>query len=181
MKRILVLCAAALLLVMTLSACGGTTATGSVKTVTPPEDIATAAPGDDSPYDDDLDGLCLYLEANGAIIRGEGDAAFTEMSYKEIGAIGGYRYRFICGSSTVQAEFYEFDLENLDAKGKECIDSVREKGRFTVLEKEVAAQLHPSEKYLLIYNDTGSAEANELQRHWVETCFSQFKTGVRFS
>ena len=130
----------------------------------------------DGQYADDLDGLCAFLEASGAVVRGETEAAFTEMSYKEIGAIGGYRYRFTCGGGTVQAEFYEFDLENLDAKGQECLDSVRETGRFTVLGNEVQGTLHPSGKYLMIYNDSGSGEENEAQRKWVEDRFLSFQT-----
>ena len=82
------------------------------------------APTEAASFDDSLDGLCKYLETNKAV-AGEKDY----MSYKEIGAVEGCRYRFKFDGSTVQAEFYEFDLDErrLPRPGREG-QGVRELG-----------------------------------------------------
>lgn len=170
-KRILTVFLA-LGLVLCLASCGGNKAE-SVPTLSAPAE--SAAPVGDKNFEDDLNGLCSYLEANGAIVKGENEASFTEMSYREIGAIGGVRYRFIYGGGTVQVEFYEFDLDNLDEKGEECLSSVREKGFFTVLGSEVQATLHPGGKYMMIYNATASNEEIETERNFILDCFNSFK------
>ena len=96
----------------------------------------------------------------------------VEMSYKEIGAIGGYRYRFKYNGSTVQAEFYEFDLDNLNDKAKECLNSTKEKGSFPLLGNDVPATL--SGKYMLIYTDTSKEQANTEKRDETVDLFASF-------
>ncbi len=181
-KRNILALLSAVALVCTLSACGAVgeklpqLPAGESSTASGQETAVREKP-DASGYEDDLDGLCAYLEAGKAIVKDDTAASFTEMSYKEIGAIGGYRYRFTYNGSTVQAEFYEFDLESLDARGKECLDSVKEKGFFQVLDNEVPAILHPNGKYLMIYTDE-NAEKNEKnadQKQWAEELFRGFK------
>lgn len=190
MKRIAALLLAGLLL-LSLTACGGTAATR------PPE-MPVAAEGeenvrttpDSSQYEDTLIGLCSYMEDGGAVVKDEeavsfedgrvvfhqdNITSFVEMSYKEIGAVGGYRYQFIYNGSTVQAEFYAFDLDNLDEKGKACLDSTREKGFFEVLGNEVRATLHPNGKYLMIYTDKKDDEKNEEQKQWATELFLSFQ------
>lgn len=190
MKRIAALLLAGLLL-LSLTACGGTAATR------PPE-MPVAAEGeenvrttpDSSQYEDSLIGLCSYMEDGGAVVKDEeavsfedgrvvfhqdNITSFVEMSYKEIGAVGGYRYQFIYNGSTVQAEFYAFDLDNLDEKGKACLDSTREKGFFEVLGNEVRATLHPNGKYLMIYTDKKDDEKNEEQKQWATELFLSFQ------
>ncbi len=183
-------CAAALLLA--LSACGGTIEPlpelklSESSAVSGTEGSGTESSGtsaaedivvDQSEYEDNLDGLCKYMEASKAVIKSDNENSFVEMSYKEIGAIGGFRYRFTYHNSTVQAEFYEFDPENLDEKGKLCLDSVREKGYFEILGDQVRAALHPSEKYLMIYTDPNAEkrEENAAQQKRVEELFLGFK------
>ncbi len=116
---------------------------------------------------DNLEGLQEYM-AEGLAFAGEP----VEMSYKEIGAIAGVRYRFTYNGSTVQVEFYEFDLQNLDEKGKECLGSVQEKGVIAVLDNEVPAVLNG--KYLMIYTDTSKKEENTAQKERVEQLFLDF-------
>ena len=82
------------------------------------------------------------------------------------------RYRFTYNGSTVQVELYEFDLENLDEKGKACLDSVKETGKFTVLDNEVPAILNG--KYLMIYTDTSKKDENTAQKERVEQLFADF-------
>lgn len=177
-------------LLLTLTACGGVA-------VTRPPELAMAAEGeetvhtkpDNANYEDTLIGLCSYMEDGGAVVK-DGEAVsfkngevvfqkdittFVEMSYKEIGATGGYRYQFTYNGSTVQAEFYSFDPEHLDEKGQACLSSVREKGFFEVLGNEVPATLHPNGNYLMIYTDTKDDEKNEAQKQWAKELFLSFQ------
>ncbi len=120
-------------------------------------------------FADDIDGLCDYLTANKAV-TGEP----TEMAYETIGATAGYRYRFSFGASTVQVEVYEFDLENLGEEASRVLDSVKEKGIFQMLDKEVAATLSDSGKYMMIYTDASKEEQNAQQKERVEKLFKGF-------
>lgn len=192
MKKILALTAAAAL-ALTLAACGGSPEQLPTLTVPGEESASSAASAVsgaesssasgseessqaprqeilESEFEDTLEGLCQYLEQNHAVT---GDK--IEMSYKEIGAIGGFRYKFLYNGSTVQAEFYEFDLENLDEKGRDCLDSVKAEGKFTVLDNEVPATLSNNGKYLMIYTDTNSDAKNTAQRENVQKLFQEFK------
>ena len=161
-KKILWMLAGVLLL-MGLSACGGVGQ--SLPALELPEDGQIQMNKMGRP--DTLEGLCEYL-ADGLAFAGDP----VEMSYKEIGAIAGVRYRFTYNGSTVQVELYEFDLENLDEKGKACLDSVKDTGKFTVLDNEVPAILNG--KYLMIYTDTSKKDENTAQKERVEQLFADF-------
>lgn len=163
-KRALAL-AGALLLSLSLTACAGPVE--QLDTLDPVSSGIDWAPAEAASFDDSLDGLCKFMEAN-KIVSGEA----VEMSYKEIGAIAGCRYRFKFDGSTVQAEFYEFDLDNLDEKAKECTGSVQEKGFFTILGNDVPATLEG--KYLMIYTDSDNDEANTAQREQALKLFQEF-------
>lgn len=166
-KKVLAL-AGALSLALTLTACAGQME--QLETLEAPSSSGIELePVGDEGFTDDLDGLCKYMEANQAV-AGEKDY----MSYKEIGAIVGCRYRFKYDGSTVQAEFYEFDMDNLDEKGNECVGSVKEKGFFTVLGNEAPAVLNG--KYLMVYTDTDKDETNTAHRDEVLTLFNGFKS-----
>lgn len=167
MLKKLIMFMGAAALALSLSACGGGP-TQSVAVLESASSGITQESVEDTGYEDNLEGLCGYLSANKAIA---GDP--VEMSYKEIGAIAGCRYSFRFGGSTIQAEFYEFDLDNLDQKGKECVDSVQTKGFFTILGNEVHAQLNG--KYLMIYVDKSREDANIAHTAQVEELFLGFK------
>ncbi len=194
LKKLFALAGAACLAV-TLSACGGTavklpqltTETSSVSSGSAEE---TRAKPNSAEYGDDLAGLLGYMRDgkaivldegvkfdNGAVVVAEGVTSFTQMSYQEIGADNGYRCQFTYHSSTVQAEFYSFDPENLDEKGQACLASVREKGFFEMLDNEVPAVLHPSEKYMMIYTDANAEkdEENKTQKDWATELFLSFQ------
>ena len=123
----------------------------------------------DTEFEDNINGLCDYLTANKAV-AGEP----TEMAYETIGAVGGYRYRFVFSSSTVQVEVYEYDLENLGKEATKVLDSVKENGTFQMLDKEVSALLSDSGKYMMIYTDANKAEQNTQQKERVEELFKSF-------
>ena len=165
LKRMAGLAAAGLLMV-TLAACGGPME--QLETLEAPSSGITQSSVAADGFDANLDGLCKYMEANQAV-TGER----VEMSYKEIGAVGGYRYLFKFDGGTVQAEFYEFDLENQDEKAKACLGSVQEKGSFSLLGNEVPATLNG--KYLMIYTDADTDETNSAHREKVAKLFETFK------
>ena len=153
-------------LAFTLSGCGGQVE--QLEILDSPSSGTSLSYVDASKYDDDLNGLCKYMLDNQLVI-GEP----VEMSYKEIGAIGGFRYRFKFDGGTVQAEFYEFDMDNLDEKGNDCVNSVKEKGYFTVLGNDAPAYLNG--KYMMIYTDSDKDEVNTARKEEIEKVFSNFK------
>lgn len=190
LKKLLALVATAALAV-TLTACTGTgeqlpgltleTSSASTSSTTSGVDVPTASDEEDAQveiqveevpdteFEDTIDGLCDYLSANKAVT---GDP--TEMAYETIGATGGYRFRFILGKSTVQVEVYSFDLDNLGDQAQAVLDSVREKGSFTMLDNEVPAVLNSDGKYLLIYTDAGTDAVNTAQKERVTGLFTSF-------
>lgn len=157
--------AAAGLLMLSLTACGGQVE--QLETLEPASSGIQQTAVSPEKFDDTLDGLCEYMLANQAV-TGEK----VEMSYKEIGAVGGYRYRFKFNSSTLQVEFYEFDLDNPDEKARECLDSVKEKGFFTLLGNDVPASLNG--RYMMIYTDASNDELNTTKRDEVLELFNSF-------
>lgn len=165
LKKVLIFAGAAVL-ALTLTACGGQME--QLENLETPSSGIDWAPAEAASFDDNLDGLCKYMETNKAV-TGEKDY----MSYKEIGAIDGCRYRFKYDGGTIQAEFYEFDLDNLDEKGKECVGSVTEKGSFTVLGNEAPAVMNG--KYMMVYTDTDKDEANTTHSEEVQKLFMDFK------
>ena len=173
-KRLLALGLCALL-ALSLAACGATSeklptlaleaaGSGVESGQEQPEAVA------DADYEDNLAGLCQYMEANYAV-TGEAE----EMEYGIIGAVNGVRYRFQFNGVTLQVEFYEFDLDNLGEQGQACLDSVRETGEFTMLDDQVPAVLSDSGKYMMIYTDANDSEENTAQRQRAEEAFRAFK------
>ncbi len=153
----------AVLALLSLAGCGGPGQ--SLPSLTLPEDGEIMMTKIGRP--DTLEGLCEYM-AEGLAVAGDS----VEMSYQVIGAVAGVRYRFTFHGSTVQVELYEFDLDSLDETGKACLDSVQEKGSFTMLDKEVPAVLNG--KYLMVYTDSSKDEKNTAQRERVENLFQDF-------
>lgn len=189
-KKLMALAGAAVL-ALTLTACGGTTeklptldlgtsetsstASGTESSTSGTESgaessQAEAEPVSDKDFEDSADGLCQYLEANRGVA---GDP--TEMAYETIGAVDGYRYRFTLNNSTVQVEVYQYDLENLNEQGQTVLGDVKEKGFFTLLDKEIPAVLSDSGKYLMIYTDSSTSEENTAQKERVLELFQGFK------
>lgn len=176
LKRILAL-GAAVLMLLALAGCGGNVARLPELQLEEAEGGGYSRTAPASPdYEDTLEGLTAYMEAGQAVVKDDTENSFTEMSYKEIGAIGGCRYRFTYNRTTVQVEFYEFDPENLDEKGQDCLGSAKEKGRITVLGKEIPVTLHSNGRYLMIYIDekAESEDANRQQKEWTEKLFLDF-------
>ena len=105
-----------------------------------------------------LEGLCDYLQGNG-IIAGN----YVDMKADVIGAVNGRKYQFNFNGTTIITEFYEFDMNNLNETAQATIKSVKENGTFDVLGTSVKASATKSGKYVYIYGDTKTDEANLTQ------------------
>ena len=123
----------------------------------------------DADYEDTLEGLCDYFLAAG-YVSGEK----IDMQAQIIGASAGVKYTFAVNKVNVSVELYAFDLDALDAVGKETLESVKESGKFTVLGTEVNAVLSDNGKYLLIYVGEGDDEFTAAKEKAVEA-FKAFK------
>ena len=151
-KIILGAIAAAMVTAVALTGCGG-----SGETAEAPSAVAGTMAIDELDAKG-MEGLCDYLEGNG-IIAGN----YVDMKADVIGAKAGRKYQFKFGDTTIITEFYEFDLNNLNDTAKATIDSVKENGTFSVLGTEVKALATESGKYVYIYGDTKTDEANVAQ------------------
>ena len=106
-KKLLAVLLAALLCV-SVTACANISASSSAgasrETSSTASEGETAESTDKDPagYDDDIQGLCKYLEDCKAA-AGEK----VQMSYDVIGAENGYIYEYLYANSSVQLEFYE--------------------------------------------------------------------------
>jgi len=168
------------LLILSFTACGSGQTTSTVSLVLPGEESSVESSGlaessevpvtNANEVEDNLDGLSEYLKGNFAV-AGEKET----MSFDVIGAVNGYKYAFTYNSKNVQVEIYEFDLDNPNAEGKACLESVKANGTFTVLEKEVSAVISDSGKYIMIYTDNDGDEKNVAQKERVQELFKDFK------
>lgn len=182
MKKALIIAAAAALAVA-CTGCGvgdvavsGTepavsSAASAISSQASSSEAAPASSVDPTKYDDSLKGLATYLGACG-YIEGNGDAMRSEL----IGAKSGYRYSgSVDKKQTVTAEFYEYDPANLNDTAKKVLDEVKQKGSFTLFEKNIPAVVSDSGKYLMIYKDSASGEANETRKKAVLEKFKTYK------
>ena len=171
------LAAITVLLSITLTACaapGGTSPTlvlpwedtGNTSVSITKEDVDDIKAAD---YDNDLDGLCAYLK-DSYIVAGDP----VEMSYAVIDAEGGYKYSFKYRSSELHIELYSFDLEELTQRAETNLKSVRDTGKFTVLETEVSAVISDSGKYIMIYSDSSGSDENKAQEDRAVELFQGF-------
>lgn len=156
------LAAAAAALVLAMAACGSTSTTTTVEVTSGTMEIAELNANG-------LDGLADYLEGNGMIA-----GTATDMMADIIGAAAGQKYSFTYNGSTVLVELYEFDLDHLDETGEATLASVREKGAITVMEQDVDAVLSASGKYLMLYSDSSTEEANVNQEQRAEELFQEY-------
>ena len=110
-KKLLAVLLAALLCV-SVTACANnsasSTAVATLETSSTASEGETAESTDKDPagYDDDIQGLCKYLE-DCKVAAGEK----VQMSYDVIGAENGYKYVYRYADSAVQLEVYEFPAE----------------------------------------------------------------------
>lgn len=167
MKKLLpiILCAA---IVFSVSGCASS---GTQLENLPTDNVPKADSVKTDDYDNNLDGLEKYLKKRAFIP----DSDPTEMAYSMIGAVDGHRYMFTFNNSSVTAEFYEFDLKNLNDDAKKTIDDVKKNGEFELLGMKTQATLSDNGKYLMIYVDNSSEDLNTTRTKDVLEAFKSFK------
>lgn len=167
MKKLLpiILCAA---IVFSVSGC---VSSGTQLTSLSTDNIPSADSVKVDEYEDNLDGLEKYLKKRAFLPDMDG----TEMSYDMIGAKAGHRYIFTLNGSQVTAEFYEYDLENLNEEAKTTIESVKKNGNFELLGITTEATLSDNGKYLMVYTDNSGEELNQTRKTDVLKAFKEYK------
>jgi hypothetical protein len=75
----------------------------------------------------------------------------------------------------VTLELYEFDTKNLNDTAKKVISDVKSTGKFTVIGQQVNAVLSNSGKYLMIYNNSLTDDANKAYGEKIKKLFTEFK------
>lgn len=167
MKKLLpiILCAA---IVFSVSGC---VSRGTPLTELQTDNIPKADSVKIDDYKDNLDGLESYLKKRAFLPDIDG----TEMSYDMIGAKAGHRYMFTLNGSQVTAEFYEYDLKNLNSEAKTTIESVKKEGKFELLGITTEATLSDNGKYLMIYTDNSGEELNTTRKADVLKAFKGYK------
>lgn len=175
MKKLLI-ASAAVLTAVSLSGCmtSGQKLEGVSTKDTP--DVESVKVSD---YENNLDGLEKYFIALKYIPE---KADSTEMMYNVIGAVDGNRYNFKVNNSAVTVELYEYEPDNLGEEGKRVINEVQSKGEFYVFDESTElngnvaypATLSDNGKYLMIYTDPSTDEANVKRASDVKATLKAF-------
>ena len=82
---------------------------------------------------------------------------------------------FTFNNSQVTAEFYEYDLKNLNDEAKKTIESVKKDGKFELLGMTTEATLSDNGKYLMVYTDNSGEELNKTRKSDVLKAFKEYK------
>lgn len=119
-------------------------------------------------YENSFKGLQQYMTDKGVV---SGTAVSMEGSL--IGAAEGVKYVYgYEGKENVTLELYRFDSANLGEKGQQTISSIKENGKFTIMQEDVPAILNGD--YLMVYTDTQTGEANVARANEVKDIFMGF-------
>lgn len=153
-------------LILGLTGCMAAPATQPVANLEVPAESATLPQA--SGYEKNLDGLVSYMK-DSSLIAGDG----MDMSFEFIGAAAGKKFSFKYAELVITCELYEFGT-NLDDTAKNVISSVKEKGVFTALDKEVKAVLSPSEQFMMIYTCPTDKEEGKAISDKAHDQFSKF-------
>lgn len=154
MKKIIIAGISAILITASLAGCGNDPLNTPQNTTAATEASQSATPDTVSQqnYEDTFQGLvnyfadCKYIETD--------EAKVTKMDAELIGAAEGNRYVTAYNNANVIIELYAFDTAALNETGKKVINSVKETGKFQIMDLEaVPACLSDSGKYLMIYTD----------------------------
>lgn len=120
-------------------------------------------------FENSMKGLQEYMVAKGVAA---GDAIPMEAGM--IGAKEGVRYRVSFeGKDNVTLELYRFDSANLNEAANKVLAELKEKGTFTIMDKQVPATLNGD--YLMVYTDTQNAEIHQKRAEAVKTIFQNFQ------
>ena len=167
-KRWIAAAAAALVCVSSLCGCGEGVVdlTGSSSQSAVSEETSSAVTETD--VQDSLLGLEEFMIAQGYV-----SGTPSEMNGALIGANElGHRYV----SGTITAEFYEYDLENLNETAETVRASVEANGTFEIVGQTVSnVYLSDSGKYLMIYTNANTDETNTALTQAAIAAFKSFK------
>lgn len=172
-KWIVVALAAILCVGMTACVASPTASMATLENSATPEEgkVAEEVIKDPAGYDDDIQGLCKYME-DCKVTAGDRE----QMSYDVIGAKNGYKYAYLYNGSSVQLELYEFATENIPEAAQDVIASVREKGTFHILDHDVPATLSADGRFMMIHTDAQAEkqDLNKAHKAHVDACFEEF-------
>lgn len=175
MKKLWIISVAALLAV-SMTGCGvnlseQAASSGTSSQAQTSQAASSAAQADDTSAQDSLAGLQKYLTEN-ASVTGTAETMRSDL----IGAKSGVRYKYdYSGKSNVTLELYEFDKSNLNAAAQKVIADVKSTGKFTVIGQQVSATLSDSGKYLMIYTNSATDDANKAYGTQLKKLFTGFK------
>ena len=120
-------------------------------------------------YENSLKGLQQYMMAKGVA---EGEPISMEAGL--IGAKEGVRYRgSFEGKDNITLELYRDDPSDQNEAAQKVLADVKEKGTFTIMEKQVPATLNGD--YLMVYSDTQTGEVHEKRAEEVKQIFLNFQ------
>lgn len=120
-------------------------------------------------YENSLKGLQQYMTAKGVA---EGEPISMEAGL--IGAKEGVRYRGnFEGKDNITLELYRYDPSDQNEAAQKVLADVKEKGTFTIMEKQVPATLNGD--YLMVYSDTQTGEVHEKRAEEVKQIFLNFQ------
>ena len=166
-KRWIAAAAAALVCISSLCGCGEGVVdlTGSSQSASSEE---TSSAVTETDVQDSLLGLEEFMIAQGYV-----SGTPSEMNGALIGANElGHRYV----SGTITAEFYEYDLENLNETAETVRASVEANGTFEIVGQTVSnVYLSDSGKYLMIYTNANTDETNTALTQAAIAAFKSFK------
>lgn len=120
-------------------------------------------------YENSFKGLQQYMAAKGVAT---GDP--TTMEASMIGAKEGVRYRGSYeGKENVTLELYRYDPADQNEATQKILADIKEKGTFTIMEKQVPAALNGD--YLMVYTDTQTDETHQKRAEEVKQIFLNFQ------
>ena len=173
MKKIWIITAAAVLAV-SLTGCGvdlSQAASSGTSSKSSSQAASSAVQADDKTVPDTLAGLQKYL-TTAASVTGSPETMRGDF----IGAKSGVRYHYsYSGKDNVTLELYEFDTANLSEAGQKVISDVKATGKLTVIGQQVDGVLSKNGKYLMIYKNSATDDANKAYGTQIKKLFTEFK------
>ena len=165
-RRLAALLAAAVLSISLLSGCGEGLVDLNASSQTTSEAASSALT--ETEVEDSLLGLEEFMIAQGYVSGTPSEMNGALIGAKELG------HRYVSGSVT--AEFYEYDLSSLNETAQTIRASVEENGTFEIVGRTVEnVYLSDSGKYLMIYTNTATDEANVTLSQNAIAAFKAFK------
>ena len=177
MKKIVAMIASIIMVAVFVTGCGVTPQTTQTKVKLSSELSALEKGMQDKGFIPDNEKEVTKTEMSP--VKQEGTDGKTEKygGYLIIGAVEGIRYSFKYNESDVNLEMYRFDTKKLDETGKKTISDVKSTGEISIGEGDtkIKAYLSADEKYLLIYQDSGTEKKNKTKMNDAIKYFESYK------